>query len=629
MSDAVFEQRLNMAVEPGTMAMQVINALKGDKGDTGPQGPKGDTGPVGPTGPAGPAGAQGEKGEKGDTGAQGSKGDMGETGPTGATGATGPAGADGADGVTPHIGSNKHWFIGDTDTGVLAEGTNGSDGAPGAPGAAGSPGKDGVTPNIQIGTVTTLPAGSQATASITGDAENPELNLGIPKGADGTGSGDVSGDYLSASNPSGTGSIAMNPKANTAVGANAVAMGQETAATQTGSVALGYKSEATATGAVALGREAKATGDYAIAAGHAVVASGGASMAEGWVSQAKGTHSHAEGSWTIAHSKAQHTEGMYNVEDTAGNASNKGTYLHIAGNGESNSARSNAHTLDWNGNAWFAGDVYTGSSGGTNKDEGSKKLATEEYVDNHAATPGENGTTFTPAVSEDGTLSWTNDGGKTNPASVNIKGPAGTPGKDGSTGAPGADGAPGQDGTTFTPSVSADGVLSWTNDGGKANPASVNIKGPQGQTGAKGEKGDTGATGPIGPQGPQGPKGDNADVVEFSGATSTAAGTAGFVPAPAKGQQGKYLKGDGTWADLPSAGTGARGITYLVDAVTRTDTDKAVTPRAVNTVYKMFNRATGVHEADTNYTTLMARGMSLNAEETTPAVNGAIAWQYE
>ena len=170
-----------------------------------------------------------------------------------------------------------------------------------------------------------------------------------------------------------------------------------------------------------------------------------------------------------------------------------------------------------------------------------------------------------------------------------------------------------------------DGVSQvWFNNG--------KIKGDPGNPGPAGPKGDTGEQGPQGIQGapgPQGPKGDNADVVDFSGATSTAAGTAGFVPAPAKGQQGKYLKGDGTWADLPSAGTGARGITYLVDAVTRTDTDKAVTPRALNTVYKMFNRATGVHEADTNYTTLMARGMSLNAEETTPAVNGAIAWQYE
>lgn len=44
-------------------------------------------------------------------------------------------------------------------------------------------------------------------------------------------------------------------------------------------------------------------------------------------------------------------------------------------------------------------------------------------------------------------------------------------------------GATGKDGTTFTPSVSADGILSWTNDGRKENPASVNIKGPAGEAG--------------------------------------------------------------------------------------------------------------------------------------------------
>ena len=42
------------------------------------------------------------------------------------------------------------------------------------------------------------------------------------------------------------------------------------------------------------------------------------------------------------------------------------------------------------------------------------------------------------------------------------------------------------DGTTFTPTVSEDGVLSWTNDGGKANPEPVNIKGSQGADGADG-----------------------------------------------------------------------------------------------------------------------------------------------
>lgn len=52
-------------------------------------------------------------------------------------------------------------------------------------GGKGEKGDTGATPDIQIGTVTTLPAGSDATASMSGTAENPLLNLGIPKGAGG------------------------------------------------------------------------------------------------------------------------------------------------------------------------------------------------------------------------------------------------------------------------------------------------------------------------------------------------------------------------------------------------------------------------------------------------------------
>ena len=54
----------------------------------------------------------------------------------------------------------------------------------------------------------------------------------------------------------------------------------------------------------------------------------------------------------------------------------------------------------------------------------------------------------------------------------------------------------------FVPSVSSDGVLSWTNRAGLANPASVNIKGD------KGDKGDTGAQGIQGVKGDKGDKGD-------------------------------------------------------------------------------------------------------------------------
>ena len=69
----------------------------------------------------------------------------------------------------------------------------------------------------------------------------------------------------------------------------------------------------------------------------------------------------------------------------------------------------------------------------------------------------------------------------------------------------------GVNGTTYTPSVSAAGVISWTNDGGKNNPEPVNIKGPKGDTGPQGAPGKDGEQGPQGEpgaEGPQGPKGD-------------------------------------------------------------------------------------------------------------------------
>ena len=49
--------------------------------------------------------------------------------------------------------------------------------------------------------------------------------------------------------------------------------------------------------------------------------------------------------------------------------------------------------------------------------------------------------------------------------------------------------ATGADGATFTPSVSEDGIISWTNDKGLPNPTARNITGPQGKDGEDGEDG--------------------------------------------------------------------------------------------------------------------------------------------
>lgn len=79
---------------------------------------------------------------------------------------------------------------------------------------------------------------------------------------------------------------------------------------------------------------------------------------------------------------------------------------------------------------------------------------------------GDNGATFIPSVSPEGLLTWTNDKDLDNPSPISIKGPEGTTGADGAT---------------FIPSVSSAGVLSWTNNGGLSNPPDVNIKGPAGE----------------------------------------------------------------------------------------------------------------------------------------------------
>ena len=57
----------------------------------------------------------------------------------------------------------------------------------------------------------------------------------------------------------------------------------------------------------------------------------------------------------------------------------------------------------------------------------------------------------------------------------------------------------------YTPHMSPDGTLSWTNDNGNENPSPINLVGPRGEKGEKGDKGDQGI------QGEKGEKGDKGD----------------------------------------------------------------------------------------------------------------------
>ena len=197
-------------------------------------------------------------------------------------------------------------------------------------------------------------------------------------------------------NPSGTGRFSLNRKsgtsygqysfaegfdgtasgkyshaegnATTASGESSHAEGSETKATGTVSQAEGYLTTASKEYSHAEGKSTTASGSTSHAEGLTTEASGGVSHAEGDETVASGRASHAEGNSTIASGEHSHAQGKYNIEDSSS------TYSHIVGNGKSDKNRSNAHTLDWDGNAWFAGDVYVGSTSGTNKDEGSRKL---------------------------------------------------------------------------------------------------------------------------------------------------------------------------------------------------------------------------------------------------------------
>jgi hypothetical protein len=159
------------------------------------------------------------------------------------------------------------------------------------------------------------------------------------------------------------------------------AEGLYTYATTDSAHAEGYKAIASGSASHAEGANTQAKGNNSHAEGYNTTTSGSASHAEGGNTKALGTYSHAEGanstatgtgsyshaegyntitSGIAAHAEGfnikassnyQHVQGKYNVEDA------KNIYAHIVGNGTTDGLRSNAHTIDWDGNATFAGLV--------------------------------------------------------------------------------------------------------------------------------------------------------------------------------------------------------------------------------------------------------------------------------
>lgn len=162
-----------------------------------------------------------------------------------------------------------------------------------------------------------------------------------------------------------------------------ISMGDNSHAEGLGSVSIGRKTNVLGEGSFATGYNVKIEGENSFATGQNINVKNTLSSAIGTKINIKGFESHAigieidinsdlafaEGCGLIASSDYQNVIGKHNIEDSSEK------YLHIIGNGRDSKNRSNAHTLDWKGNAWFAGDVYVK---GNSQDNGKKLLSTND-----------------------------------------------------------------------------------------------------------------------------------------------------------------------------------------------------------------------------------------------------------
>lgn len=157
--------------------------------------------------------------------------------------------------------------------------------------------------------------------------------------------GDFKSDKMDKANPTGTGALSINRKSGTTTGTYSATLGQNN----------------------------EASGYISLASGQNTKALGSRSFAEGEGTEASGYTSHAAGVGTIANHKSQCVFGEFNVADTSTSETTaRGNYVEIVGKGTANNARSNARTLDWNGNEVLAGGL---------KINGNKDVATIDDVE--------------------------------------------------------------------------------------------------------------------------------------------------------------------------------------------------------------------------------------------------------
>lgn len=184
------------------------------------------------------------------------------------------------------------------------------------------------------------------------NSSTPIIDLGFEEGWNG-GAADVHGTIGSRLANSTIGGTSLTVGYHAEASASyAISFGSNAVASGTASQAMGWYTEASNTGAFSAGVRNVSSGAASFTSGQFNTASGESSHAEGIYCTSSGQSSHAQNTGTEAASASQTAIGKYNVSDSAD------TYALIVGNGTGSSARSNALTVDWNGNV-AAGNTLT------------------------------------------------------------------------------------------------------------------------------------------------------------------------------------------------------------------------------------------------------------------------------
>lgn len=442
------------------------------------EGPQGETGPAGPQGPEGPQGPQGPQGTQGETGPQGPKGETGDTGPTGPQGEPGTAatiaigtvttGDPGTEASVTNIGSESAAIF----DFVIPRGEQGIQGPQGPTGETGPTGPQG-EPGFYY-----TPAVSEA--GVLSWTNNGEL---------------VNPDPVSIKGPQGE----KGPKGIQGPQGETGPQGPQGEQGETGPQGpkgdTGEQGPQGPKGDAGTGLDIKGTYDTLEDLRAATLAPTQGDMYNIGTSAPYTIYMWDEteppGDW-ISQGQLQGPQGPEGPQGPKGETGDTGPQGPQGEQGPEGPQ----------GPPGEQGEPGPAGEKGEQGDPGPQGPQGQTGETGPAGAQGEPGYYFTPSVSAEGVLSWTNNGELVNPDPVSIKGPQGDTGPQGPAGAKGdqgdqgpqgpagADGAQGPAGTTFTPAVSADGVLSWTNDGEMENPDPVNIKGPQGPEGQ---------TGPAGP----------------------------------------------------------------------------------------------------------------------------------